>query len=309
MGDQPGRLGDLLVHVRHPKGTLIIFLEHSLERPLVSVRKVTTHKLSRTSSRRFCPEIISKKQVQYPCKTNDGQCNSNKLYKQNGWAHIIDPVKPSLRPPAMCLQQSITVEAHHLPGRLNIVADFESRAHPDTSDWQLDPSIFQGINNKWGPFLIDLFASRLTAQLPRFVSWKPDPEAEDAFTLDWSQLRGYAFPPFALIGRCLRQVLWQSVSQLTIMAPVWETQPWYPLLLEMLIDNPMLLSSFPGLLKRENDVHPCPPSTSRMASLRSRYEGSTVSQPAQRLLLTAWRTRTERTYYNCMNNRRRDITM
>ena len=157
-----------------------------------------------------------------------------------------------------CLEQSITVEAHHLPGRLNIVADFESRARPDTSDWQLDPSIFQGINNKWGPFTIDLFASRLTAQLPRFVSWKPDPEAEavDAFTLDWSQLRGYAFPPFALIGRCLRQVLRQSVSQLTIVTPAWETQPWYPLLLEMTVDNPILLPSFPGLLRQENELHP-----------------------------------------------------
>ena len=71
------------------------------QRPLVSVRKVITHKLSRTSSRRVCPEIISKKQVQYPCKTNDGQYNSNKLYKQNGWAHIIGPVKPSLRRLAM----------------------------------------------------------------------------------------------------------------------------------------------------------------------------------------------------------------
>lgn len=69
--------------------------------PLVSIRKVITHKLSRTSSRRVCAEIIPKKQVQYPCKTNDGQYNSNKLYKQNGWAHINGPVKPSLRPLAM----------------------------------------------------------------------------------------------------------------------------------------------------------------------------------------------------------------
>lgn len=36
------------------------------------------------------------------------------------WVNIIGPVKPSLRPLAM-------VEAHHLPGRLNIVADFESQ--------------------------------------------------------------------------------------------------------------------------------------------------------------------------------------
>ena len=71
------------------------------QRPLVSVRKAVTHKLFRTSSRWICPEVISKKQVQYPCKTNDGQYNSNKLYKQNGWANIIGPVKPSLRPLAM----------------------------------------------------------------------------------------------------------------------------------------------------------------------------------------------------------------
>ena len=161
-----------------------------------------THKLSRTSSSRVCPEIIPKKQVQYPCKTNDGQYNSNKLYKQMGGPTSVVLSGLAFDLWQWCLERSITVEAPHLPGRLNIVADFESRARPDTSDWQLERSIFQGISNKWGPFTIGLFASRLTAQLPRFVRWKPDPEAEavDAFTLDWSQLRGYAFPPFALIG-------------------------------------------------------------------------------------------------------------
>ncbi|XP_022784519.1 uncharacterized protein LOC111325067 [Stylophora pistillata] len=69
-----------------------------------------------------------------------------------------------------CLNRTITVEAHHLPGRLNFVTDFESRAHPDSSDWKLEPSIFQGINNKWGPFTMGIFASRLTTLLPRFVS-------------------------------------------------------------------------------------------------------------------------------------------
>ena len=59
------------------------------QRPLVSIRKVTTHKLPRTSSGQVCPEILSKKQVQYPCETNDGQYNSSKLYKQNGWTNII----------------------------------------------------------------------------------------------------------------------------------------------------------------------------------------------------------------------------
>ena len=84
-----------------------------------------------------------------------------------------------------CLERSITVLAQHLPGCLNITPDYESWANPDYSDWQLDPLVFQQLNKKWGPVVIDLFATRLS-QLPKFVSCKPDPVAEavDAFTLD-----------------------------------------------------------------------------------------------------------------------------
>ena len=166
-----------------------------------------TLKLFGTSSRRVCPEVISKKQVQYHVKLMMGNTTAISYINKMGGPTSLVLSGLAFDIWQWCLERFITVEAHHLPGQLNIVADFESRAGPDTSDLQLDPSIFQGTNNKWGPFTTDLFASRLTAHLPRFVSWKPNPGAEavDAFTLDWSQLRGYAFPPFALIGWCLRQ--------------------------------------------------------------------------------------------------------
>ena len=32
-------------------------------------------------------------------------------------------------------------------------------------------------NRRWGPHTVDLFASRLNKQLPRFVSRKPEPQA------------------------------------------------------------------------------------------------------------------------------------
>lgn len=38
----------------------------------------------------------------------------------------------------------------------------------------LNPEVFDQINRQLGPLAVDLFASRLTAQLPR----RPDPEAE-----------------------------------------------------------------------------------------------------------------------------------
>ena len=76
-----------------------------------------------------------------------------------------------------CFQNHLIVSAQHLPGRLKVRADRESRVLEDSSDWKLSPDIFQTLQNKWGPFEVDLFASRLTKQLPKFASWKPDPMA------------------------------------------------------------------------------------------------------------------------------------
>ena len=151
-----------------------------------------------------------------------------------------------------CLQQKIQVEAQYLPGVLNIRADRESRVMLDLHDWKLDPLVFAELNQLWGPLEVDLFASRLSTQLPRFYSWRPDPQAEavDAFSQDWSSVKGYAFPPFALIGRCLKKILDHQVSFLVLVAPVWQAQPWYPLLLEMCVAPPVLLPQYPGLVTR-----------------------------------------------------------
>ena len=96
-----------------------------------------------------------------------------------------------------CFQNHLIVSAQHLSGRLNERADRESRVLEESSDWKLSPNIFQTLQNKWGPFEVDLFASRLTKQLPKFASWKPDPMAAytDALSLDWGQILGLCFSP------------------------------------------------------------------------------------------------------------------
>lgn len=67
------------------------------------------------------------------------------------------------------------------------MADYQSRHFHDVSLWKLHPRVFRDLNNKWAPFSVDLFPSRLDHQLPRCFSWKPDPQAEktDAFLQDW----------------------------------------------------------------------------------------------------------------------------
>ena len=141
-----------------------------------------------------------------------------------------------------CIQRDIFLLAEHLPGKDNVAADQELRSMKDRCDWMLNPQIFRQINLCMGPLGIDLFVSRLTKQLPRFYSWRPDPEAcaTDAFNQDWSQMRGYANPPWCLIARCLSQVK-RQVARVVIITPLWTSQPWYPMLLEMLEDCPRML--------------------------------------------------------------------
>ena len=151
------------------------------------------------------------------------------------------------------LQRKIFLITEHLPGKENVAVDQESRLMKDRCDWMLNPQVFSQIQQAMGPLQIDLFASRLTKQLPIFYSWRPDPEAQgtDAFNQDWSQRRGFANPPWCLIARCLSQVK-KQVARVVMITPLWASQPWYPTILEMLEDFLRLLPSWEGLVIKQD---------------------------------------------------------
>ena len=72
------------------------------------------------------------------------------------------------------MDRRITLTAQHLPGKQNVIADEEFQIMKDRWDWMLNPTIFDQIQSHLGPMDIDLFASRTTALLPRYYSWRPD---------------------------------------------------------------------------------------------------------------------------------------
>ena len=148
-----------------------------------------------------------------------------------------------------CLERNLSITAEHLPGVDNVVADEESRVIQSTAEWQLHRPIFQQILECLGNCNIDLFATRLNAQLKQFVSWRPDPDSmgADALQLPWNTWEGYAFPPFCLIGKCVKKVR-EDRASLILIAPVWRSQPWFPALLELLVDFPLILPRLPMLL-------------------------------------------------------------
>ena len=118
-------------------------------------------------------------------------------------------------------------------------------------DWMLCPRVFRKVSYQLGPLEeVDLFASRLSTQLPTFVSWRPDPEAMamDAFMISWTGMKAYANPPWSVVGRVLAQVQ-QQEADIILIPPVWKYQPWYQALLEMCVDLPRLLPMVDNLIQ------------------------------------------------------------
>ena len=85
----------------------------------------------------------------------------------------------------LCKEREIWIPATHIPGIMN-EADFSYRNFNKNHEWKLDKSVLLKEVECFGLPEIDMFASRLNKQISRFVSWKPDPDAEavDAFAVN-----------------------------------------------------------------------------------------------------------------------------
>ena len=69
----------------------------------------------------------------------------------------------------------ITLTAKYLPSSQNIQVDWESRHTKNSSECKLCPQVFAKTTQIMRKPHVDLFASRLSHQLRRYMSWKLDP--------------------------------------------------------------------------------------------------------------------------------------
>lgn len=125
-------------------------------------------------------------------------------------------------------QNNYFIIAAHIPGANNTLADFYSRNFKDNTEWQLSDALFHTCCKQWGTPNIDMFAAFNNKKLKRYAAWKPDPHAEiiDCFSVNWSGLCVYCFPPFSLVGRVLKKMVTDGASGIVI-CPNWPGQPWY----------------------------------------------------------------------------------
>lgn len=128
----------------------------------------------------------------------------------------------------MCTKHHVVIFPVWVPREENQLADYLSKL-TDVDDWGIHPCIFQWINNMWGPFTVDRFASWYNAKCVRFNSrfWNPGCEAVDAFAQDWVGENNWVVPPPSQIVRTWRHFQTCKAKGVLIV-PLWKGAAFWP---------------------------------------------------------------------------------
>ena len=144
-----------------------------------------------------------------------------------------------------------------ISGHLNVLADSLSRRSQVLgSEWTLCSQAVRYLLRRW-PATIDLFATSLNHRLPVYFSPMFDPQSAgtDAMLQSWDGLQAYAFPSFGLLPRVLVKVRCSRGLELMLVAPFWPQHPWFPDLLELLLEIFFFLLRRRDLLRRPHFHH------------------------------------------------------
>ena len=181
--------------------------------------------------------------------------------KKQGGTHSQSLYQETSRLFHLCDTLRVTLQAKHIPGRLNALADGLSRARQLLpSEWSLHQEVANLIFEELGRPMFDLFATRLNHRLPLYVSPVLDPAAWaiDALTLDWTRMVAYAFPPFNLIPQVLGKISISRHCRVLLVAPWWPQRSWFNDLLDLLIGLPRALPARSDLLSQRGTLHTNP---------------------------------------------------
>ena len=221
---------------------------------MVTTRDSPAHQLCRAKAGLLGCKSLSQRQVSRNCISASRQHGRHRLYQQR---------RGSTLPPA---SNSVLRDVGLVPDKRHLC---DSVSHPRKRERLCGQGIesIQGHElmevgpNNYSAFVrivrqISLVAGRLTKQLEDYIGWSPDPGAihTHTFTINWAPLRGYAFPPFNLISKTLEKVTIDQ-TELILVVPVWQAQPWWPVLLRLLISQPVLLLNSPTLLTDPTDLN------------------------------------------------------
>ena len=101
---------------------------------------------------------------------------------------------------------------------------------------------------------INLFASRLNAQITSYVSWQSDPSAKfiDALSINWRVNLNYSVYFHSLIDNCLQKLELNATSGIFVL-PLWPTQRLFTRAIRILVAKPLFLPQRADLLRLPNN--------------------------------------------------------
>ncbi|XP_063446947.1 uncharacterized protein LOC134726472 [Mytilus trossulus] len=133
---------------------------------------------------------------------------------------------------SFCIQKGISIDIQWIPRKENEKADYISKM-VDFEDWGVTHIFFNFLNDMWGPYSIDRFASVENRKVMRFNSlfWQPDSEAVDAFSQVWTNENNWLVPPINLVIRSIKHII-ACKARGTLVVPKWISAAFWPLIFD-----------------------------------------------------------------------------
>ena len=147
---------------------------------------------------------------------------------------------------------SVVISPQFIMGKRNVLADALSRPNQILgSEWTLKQEVFRDLCRRW-PVLIGLFATSQNHRCSFYFSPYHIHNAMGTVALlrIWNGWQAYAFPPWSLILAGFQKLRSSSGVLLTIVAPYWPERPWFPDLLDLVVDGPVALPQSRDLLRQ-----------------------------------------------------------
>jgi hypothetical protein len=247
--------------IRHRLGRPFNEQESARDMAILS-RAERPHKHEGKVSSPVLTETISTHDQRQDSITEMRQHGDGVLPQQRGGDKVIFIERSGNISSELVSQNRVHLNIQYMAGKLNTVADSLSRQRKfKDTEWQIAQDMTTVLFELWPLPTIDLFATSQNAKCKAFITRVPDKHAIgwDALQMNWDNLDTYAFPPFPLIMKVLQKVKRSHNMHMTLIVLMWQSQGWFPTLLEMLIDMPRSLPPRPDLLTQPDGTLPMSP--------------------------------------------------
>ena len=239
------------------------------------VHERSLDKRSLSGSQRVCLQLGESTH-----QATDRQCNGYSLYKKEGRHSLQDSlIFIPLNLVVVFREEFINLCRTYSWGT-ELFGRFSIQERPGIQRLDVEWSDFQDLVREVGTI------RRRPIRNTQLTSFFSDPEAQASDAMDL-----LCFSPLALLGRVLQKIRQERVESVTLIAPNWPTQVWYPAILQLLTtDNQPPQESFRGTTSFRS---PWFPQSNR---LESRDGFKDISADASNLICSAWRRGTEKSY-------------